>query len=488
MRIRSHTMSTLRRYLLENNVNMKVAMLVQRQAAARFNDMAMLTAKDVPALATLATGIRQRLHGEICQPHLQKHQLFHLWLHIDSQWFQQFCSRAVDLKFLRPEDDLFHPGGESVAYYFIISGSMDYTQVPESSPVDQETNVDVGHNEWLCESTLWVHWIHVGKAEAVTKCQVLAIEIDGFAAAINEHFTVGPVAAAYGRSFAERVVSSRPPHLPWPDDLQVPFTKYRDVVVALPAELHVLIGSLALEHCKSGFVRSWKNKPSQNKMRQEVQDGRSILILDQAGEMERVVSVVVLHLSRGDGRVLVQVAKWENNQSVPDMQLPAAKCRRNESSDEALQRLINTDLTPLAPAIDIQHMERATAEQDSARFGVRTTYCRKKFFANFDEAICALNTVSRPSLMSSGPMRPNGSSQFMGSTSADHLELLTDEPVHFIPHEKGGGFHVWVLEGDLQRLKILKDCAVVRRWVSGLRPFDVPQSDAQVDQVHHTSV
>merc|ERR1712039_387863 len=85
-----------------------------------------------------------------------------------------------------------------------------------------------------------------------------------------------------------------------------------------------------------------------------------------------------------DGRVFVQLAKWESSQAVLDMKLPAVKCRRNETSDEAVQRLVSTRLGPLAAGIELLRAERGTAEQDSNFFGVRTTYMRKLFFASLD--------------------------------------------------------------------------------------------------------
>lgn len=483
MQIRSHTMSTLRRYLLENNVNKKVAILAQRQAAARLSDTAMLTAKDVPALATLATGIQHKLHLEICQPHLQRHQLFQLWLHMDSHWFEQFCSKAVNMQFLRPEDDLFQSGSESAAAYFIISGLMEYTQIPESSPVLQTTRSSVEHSEWLCESTLWVHWIHVGKMEATTRCQVLAIQVEGFASAMREHFTIGAVAADYGRIFAERVVSAKPPDLPWPDDRSVPFAEFCDVVVALPAEMHVLIGSVALDNCKSGFMGLWKNTQAQSDLRQEVEDGRSIVIQSLSGELERVVSLAVMHIARGDGRVLVQLAKWNDSQAVPDIQLPGVKCRRNESSDEAVQRLLSTKLAPLADGVEVLAVERGSEEQTSFQFGMRTLYMRKLFYAIFR------GHFSAPLCPDEGMMiADRASDRWTSGQTMDRwasgipvMDVFENVPVHYIRREvcgarHFGAFYAWLREIDIQMLKALNNSTVVRRRLSNLRPPDVPVS------------
>merc|ERR1712241_1511819 len=86
--------------------------------------------------------------------------------------------------------------------------------------------------------------------------------------------------------------------------------------------------------------------------------GRSIVILSLSREIERVVALAVIHLVRDDGKVLVRLAKWRDGRVKPDLQLPAVKCRANESSDQAGQRLLETVLSPLVDDIEVTHTER----------------------------------------------------------------------------------------------------------------------------------
>merc|ERR1719422_2903678 len=216
--------------------------------------------------------------------------------------------------------------------------------------------------------------------EAVSQCQILTIHVEGFMAAIKEHRFIHGIAAEYGRMFADRVLQSRPPQLTWPNDLTVPFTEYGDLAVALPADMLVVMGGIALDRCKNRFLRFWKDKLL-NELREEVDDGRSIVILSKAGYIERVVSLAVIHIRSADGKVLVQLAKWKDNICVPHVQLPAVKCMRNESSDEAVVRLLNTKLSPLADSVEIASVERETVEEDSLWFSVRTVYMRKLFYS-----------------------------------------------------------------------------------------------------------
>lgn len=496
-------MSTLRRYLLQHDVKKKVALLVQRQASLRLEDDMMLVAKDVPALETLATGIRHRLHSEICQPFLRRHQLFQLWQHLDSQWFEQFCSEAVEMQFLRPEDELFLTGSESTAAFFRISGEMVYTQVPESSPVLMQTKLVVDSCMWLSESTLWVHWIHVGKMEATTRCQMLAIQVAGLKLAMQEHYTIRSIAAEYGKVFSGRVLAARPPDFAWPSDLSVPFTAFGDVVVALPSDMQTTIGSIALDHCKNRLMRNWKNLQVVNELRQEVEDGRSIVILGLASEIERVVSLATMHIVREDGRILVQLARWDQNEAHPDLELPSTKCSSNESSDEAAQRLLATYLAPLEKDVFLLGTERETTEGDSARYGVRTLYMRKIFYsrltAPFIAPVCVdVHPHAQSGRTDAGEAGPDAPQEFAYLHSAQsrlsggtrpNLQVFENVPVHFLrwaeeakeedeellplQQDNRGMFCAWLREADLSHLKALNSSAAVRRWVSTLRPPDI---------------
>lgn len=84
-----------------------------------------------------------------------------------------------------------------------------------------------------------------------------------------------------------------------------------------------------------------------------------------SGEVERVVAVVVMYVSRPDGCILVQLGKWDDDTVYPDCQLPAVKRERNELSEEAAQRLLSTKLAPLQGCTQLLHVEREIAVGDS---------------------------------------------------------------------------------------------------------------------------
>ena len=49
------------------------------------------------------------------------------------------------------------------------SGFMINEQDLMSSTVREKTAVFVGEDNWLCEAALWTHWVHVGRAEAMSE-------------------------------------------------------------------------------------------------------------------------------------------------------------------------------------------------------------------------------------------------------------------------------------------------------------------------------
>ena len=202
-------------------------------------------------------------------------------------------------------------------------------------------------------------------------------------------YIIRGVATEYRRIFADRVVTAFPPEVPWPDDLSVPRSQYGSIVLAMPANLQKLIGQVALEHGKTGilqFVGTSKARQAMARMEEEVEDGSSVVILSLAGEVERVMSVAVLHLMRdgsdADGEfVLVLLAEWQESQAAPAVQLPATKRLQGESAEKALERLLTTDLAPLGESLEMRGDEREIYEEYSSRMQVRTVYRRRIFFA-----------------------------------------------------------------------------------------------------------
>merc|ERR1712194_201359 len=63
---------------------------------------------------------------------------------------------------------------------------------------------------------------------------------------------------------------------------------------------------------------------------QEIRNGECGLIFTQEGYIERIAFVVLLRFERLDGMVLIQVAKANEGQIAPKLQMPATKVKDGE--------------------------------------------------------------------------------------------------------------------------------------------------------------
>jgi len=174
--------------------------------------------------------------------------------------------------------------------------------------------------------SLWCTWVHRGTAEASTACELLEIRAKEFGSALREKSVVHRLAVEYGQQYHRRVMAAHPPLAPWPTDLHVPFTDYCDLVVSMSEEAQKIIGLTVLEHMSSSFPNKWK-------LQEEVEEGKSVLVMTERGYTFRVVSLVALRVKNAAGLVLVQLGKWEGKENepvIPSCLLPGLKQHRTE--------------------------------------------------------------------------------------------------------------------------------------------------------------
>lgn len=373
----------LRQYLRENKVERKMVFQILQQVMSRQRRMQRLTEDEVPAIRLLSESLRVELRFEIFSPHLETHPLFQLWMSMDKSMVLRLCTDNIALMFYRPKDDLFTAGSRAEQIFFLARGRMNYIQDPDFSACEEVTETPVNRGQWLCEAALWTDWIHVGKAEAETDCEMLSITAVGVIHALEMHLVVRDITLDYCRQFHRRLISAKPPDAPWPDDLQVPFTEYSDIVVSMTADIQVRIGLHALEHATSQVEAwSWDRgrsvRKKVEKLRGEILQGKSTVMMNAQGQPERVVSVVALHVERKDGYVLVQLGRvrLEGSEAEPCCQLPGVKQEQGETCAEALRRILATKLAPLAGTLEQLRIEREVEWKLSREYGIQTKYLR----------------------------------------------------------------------------------------------------------------
>jgi len=382
----------LQLFLDQQNVQRQIAVKVRRQVKDRQIDAKRLTEDDVPALKLLSSSMLQDLRLEIFRKYVNTHPLFRLWASLDYLVVTRLCSDSMDLTFQRKNDHLFQAGFHAEHMFFLVCGQLSYVQAPgffegEARPitVDKET--------WLCEAALWSDWIHVGKAEATMGSQTLRVSAEGVVRALDTHHLVHKVSREYCHQFHKRLTSALPPVASFPNDLHVPFTDFTDIVVSMKKSTQVTVGLHALTVAYLYLSRPWHVARGRvsfqleiSKLKHEIMNGESAVMLNGQGALERVVSVVALRIEREDGCILCQLWKMLNQYlPQPCCQLPGGKQKAGETSGDAVMRILSTKLSPLHLVVEVGKSVCQPEWKDSKAYGVRTKYMRT-------ETTCSMRT------------------------------------------------------------------------------------------------
>jgi hypothetical protein len=418
---KTEKLRTLRQFIRENSLDRHMALLVQKQVVARLGKRDKLTDKDVPVLALLSSNLRTAVRFETFRQHLTTHPLFRLWAGLDMATTKRLCVDAMDFVFFRPKDDVFTAGSAADKAFFVVSSRLSYTQEPETSPVQERTETEVPQGRWLSEAALWAHWTHVGTAVAEGSCQLLAVAAERVFQAAQRYYLIRDITQEYCIHFHRRLVSSKPPSAPWPNDLQVPFTDYGDLVVSMTKPVQEAIGLQALLQAEAMAHRTWQLGRAPNtleKLRGEVMTGKSTVVVNGQGEIERVVSVVALRIQQGDYCLedqplqLVEIGRWNGTRIVPTCQLPGGKQERDELVGDAARRLMDSLLEPIVNRVKLVNMKRQVEWKESKEYGVRTKYLRTVCVATLEGDLDVPTCQASSAAMPTSPLRRQSSHVF----------------------------------------------------------------------------
>jgi len=368
-------MRILRQYLRDNQVGVGVSLRVQKQVSERLSAKQSVTAKDVAVLDLLTLSLRAELRFEVFKMHIQCHPLFRMWGTFDENFLRRLCNAGLDFVFLRTGDELFVPGVAQDEAYMVVKGKLRYTMEPESLLVQQRTLEYVSEQQWLSEAALWSYWIHVGTAEAAAQSQLLVVLAEGLLEAIAMRHIARDITLAYAKQFHRRIVTATPPQTTWPTDTQVPFTDYGDLVQAMEEAHQVAIGVAAVEVAVHRPRQRLHGKTLSNLLH-EVETGKSTVMLNKDGDLERVVSVVALSIVNKDRRVLVQVGKHTGQEVAIGCQLPGGKQERGELAADAAQRMLTMKLSAYVDYVQFVGITRQTELKLSQEYGINTKYLR----------------------------------------------------------------------------------------------------------------
>jgi len=213
------------------------------------------------------------------------------------------------------------------------SGDVDYIQEPSfASLVQHQSRTRVKQGSWLCEAALWTRWIHVGSAYTLSPVKLVAVNAQQMFQLVQRHSLLYKLALDYGTQFHECVVNGAPPSCPWPTDMEVPFTRWAELVQNMDIQSRRVVGLSALTQL-SRFHR--------HHLEGEVSRGEAMVVLNSTGSPERVIIVARVHILRSDGAMLVQLGKLLDSDVVPHLRAPALRQEQGELPLEAAKRSVH---------------------------------------------------------------------------------------------------------------------------------------------------
>jgi hypothetical protein len=340
----------------------------------------------------------------------------------------------------------------------------------------------------------------VGKSDALSQCQILILTAQGVEEAIRKSKSniLRMVTAEYCEQFYKRTVSAKPPESTWPSDVQVPYTDYGDIVVSMSHDTQLVIGLQGIRKLmqKNWATSLWQaehgkeerqgsgaekkvNLSGAEKLRAEVNSGKSTVMVTGAGEVERVVSVVALTIQREDGCVLVQLGKKEMGAVKPTCQMPGGKQERAELTGDAMKRLFKR-LEPVTGQVQVVRTERQVEFKKSKEYGVQTKYlrtvCTMKLRGNLPSGLHECVSAADYKNKSDGTdASPHIRHSLGPGLRLSPLHGLLDKPVYAV-NEAGNAriaFYAWLTPGEFEALnKSTTGESFVASWLKALREAD----------------
>lgn len=438
-------LAALRRFLV-HKVQPSIAIAAQFHAnkAMSINSSKPITMKEVAAIAVLPQALQRDIQIELCAKHLQ-HPLFRWWFVMDLHSARAMCLNAIDFIGLAAEDHLFFPRAFAVGAYIMARGAAMYIVDVQGEGISHKLKLEVDQDSAIlfCEAALWCKWKHVGELTASVGCELLAIAPTGLCKCLDQDAVVKHIVLQYGRNFHARLTGLLLPDGEQPNDLFVPFTEFDSILLSLPLKCRQFIGGAALYNARHSKGRGWKELADE--MAFEVREGKCCIMLNWKGEVERIVSIIVLRLSRQDGRVLAQLGKWDGACAQASCELPGKKQMEGESPTQTLDRLLFGAFAPLRDAMTCTSAKQDVTRKESERMQVKTKYLRT---LNHAELICPLECLELDALRVSWRSRKRtaamAGSIFVEASSQDDIGIdiermptQVDDDIYALADESG---------------------------------------------------
>jgi len=440
----------MRRFLEQNHIEHSLQARVMKQLNQRMSKRQVLLSEgEVTALRLLSTSLRSSLLYEARIPHLSSHALFQQWMRIEPGAIRILCEKCVELICFKTEDTVFVAGVPAQFAYVVGRGNLRYTQEPETSLEGSFKVTNTSQGAWICEAALWCHWIHVGKLEVDSPSQLLCVNIDSFVNMLSRFPPVGYLTRSYARAFHVRVVSAKPPFSSWPNDLKIPHTDASDL---MSPDVGVDMLQRAHREGRLGDMSDDDLQALFNELRAE----KCAIQADDAGDIQRIVAVVSVRLTReDDDRVLFEVGTYDENKAKlkANCTYPGKKRARGELPGQTFDNIKEEQLAPFRWGMELQAAEELV-EVKTGSFGLLTRYLKTEHKATLKSEFAEPPTARARQNKEETALSPPVDSDIYVVQCQDKVRLfawLTIEEYEWFSRESDGqkALQDWVQSVDI---------------------------------------
>lgn len=160
--------------------------------------------KDVPFLHSLPEALLIQTRCQVCSTPLCKHPFFDYLLRNHALALMFTCHQAAAHEIYGTTDELFSFHAQASRMLFIVKGIAEYYEGPHG--LKKGCSYDFRDGTWLCEASLWLRYLHLGRLIAKDETDVVCVDGAKFREVIVNRPGALTAAKLYGRSFSIRAI------------------------------------------------------------------------------------------------------------------------------------------------------------------------------------------------------------------------------------------------------------------------------------------
>jgi hypothetical protein len=172
----------LQRFFRQNSISRDLTLRVNRYVnLVLMPQQGRVQYKDVGVLDSLPSALQVELQTELNMPYLVVHPFFEQFGRRSLDVMRRLCCTAVKPASLSRGDVLFCVGQKASCMYFLVEGRLAY------APKKSESAEAITKGQWFCEAVLWCPWVHRGKMQAQTECELITLDAAKFRAVVMDY-------------------------------------------------------------------------------------------------------------------------------------------------------------------------------------------------------------------------------------------------------------------------------------------------------------